>query len=114
MEADVTGEDEEIAAAEAEVTARAENEELEAAAEAGWDLMLVSYGCECGDPDCPDEVRMTVEEYEEIRENPRRFAIVPGHVFPAAEHVIEHHSRYEVVEKHSEAGAIAEATDPRT
>ena len=35
------------------------------------------YFCECGDAGCTDRVRLTRDEYERVRSNPRRFAIAP-------------------------------------
>jgi hypothetical protein len=39
--------------------------------------------------------------FEAVRENPLRFLVVSGHEQPDAEFVIERHSGYLIVEKHS-------------
>ena len=97
-----------------EVANRTANEEISPAPEAGWDLGLVERNCECGNAACRATVKLTVAEYEELRTNGRRFAIVHEHVVHAAEHVVERRPRYTVVEKVDEAGEIADAHDPRT
>lgn len=96
-----------------EVANRAANEEVEPAPEAGWDLGLVERRCECGNPGCEATLRLTVAEYEELREDGRRFAIHEAHVVPAAEIVVERRPRYTIVEKVADAGRVAEAHDPR-
>ena len=70
--------------------------------------------CECGDAGCTERIRLTRSDYERVRANPKRFAIVPGHDEPALEEVLEDHGTYAVVEKVGFGGAIAEARDPRS
>ncbi|HWT22078.1 MAG TPA: hypothetical protein VN213_01090 [Solirubrobacteraceae bacterium] len=70
------------------------------------------FYCECGDADCFERVRLTRAEYEAIREDAAHFAVIPGHVFPGAEHVVEAFERYTVVEM-DEAREIVERSDPR-
>lgn len=72
-----------------------------------------SFVCECGDADCTEMVRMTLREYNEVRQEGRRFAILPGHEDPQVERVVARHGRFSVVEKVGEAGDVAEALDPR-
>jgi hypothetical protein len=74
----------------------------------------VGLVCECGRDDCIDEITMTPEAYEQLRSDPTLFAVVPGHETPEVEDVVEEREGYDVVQKHPEAHAIAEATDPRT
>jgi hypothetical protein len=58
--------------------------------------------CECANARCHEVLHMQVDEYEQLRSNPRRFAVVPGHELPDIEAVVEQHDdRYLVVEKHS-------------
>jgi hypothetical protein len=97
-----------------EVANRRENEAVVPAPEAGWDLGLVERNCECGNAACRATLMLTVAEYEAIREDPRRFAVVHEHVVHAAEHVVERRPRYTIVQKVREAGRIAEAHDPRS
>ena len=75
---------------------------------------LLSFVCECGRLNCTRLIRLTRSEYEGIRENPRRFAIVEGHEILEAEEIVERHDRYLVVEKSGDPEAeIVEHTDPR-
>jgi hypothetical protein len=71
--------------------------------------------CECGLVHCAERIRMSVAEYERLRSDPRRFAVVPGHEVPDVEHVIERADGYDVVEKLAgDAAKLAEETDPRS
>ena len=75
---------------------------------------LLPFVCECGRLGCSKLVQLTRGEYEGIRENPRRFAIVDGHEILETEEIVERHDRYLVVEKVADPGAeIVEHTDPR-
>jgi hypothetical protein len=57
-------------------------------------------------------MRLTRAEYESVRSEPARFAVLPGHVFSEAERVIEEHDGYLIVEKNEDVRGIVE-TDPR-
>jgi predicted ThiF/HesA family dinucleotide-utilizing enzyme len=75
---------------------------------------LLTFVCECGRLGCTTLIQLTRGEYESIRENPRRFAIVDGHEILEAEEIVERHDRYLVVEKAGDPEAdIVEHTDPR-
>jgi hypothetical protein len=75
---------------------------------------LLTFVCECGRLGCSELIQLTRAEYESVRANARRFAIVDGHEIPEAEDVVERHDRYVVVEKHGDPVAdIVEDTDPR-
>jgi hypothetical protein len=73
----------------------------------------LEFICECGDRDCQALIALTLDEYEAVRRDSRRFAVVPGHVFPDIERIVARNDRYEVVEKHGAAVPIADETDPR-
>ena len=73
-----------------------------------------SFVCECGNADCTATVELTVAEYEQVREDPTHFFVVPGHESPEVEEVVERHERYDVVRKHSHEAQIAIDTDPRS
>ena len=55
--------------------------------------------CECGDSDCIRALEATVEEFEAAHSAPDRFIVVPGHVYPDVERVVQQHDRYWIVEK---------------
>ena len=77
-------------------------------------LWLV-FMCECADETCVEQIELTPEEYESVRENPTHFAVVPSeeHVVPEVERIAEQHERFWVVEKVGEAGAVVIQLDPR-
>jgi hypothetical protein len=75
---------------------------------------LLTFVCECGRLGCSRLIQLTREEYEGIRKNPRRFAIIEGHEILEAEEIVERHDRYLVVEKSGDPQAeIVESTNPR-
>ena len=94
-----------------EATFRRVNEAMEAGQEASG---LMSFVCECGRLGCSDLIQLERAEYEAVRQNPRRFAIVAGHEIPETEDIVERHERYMVVEKAGDPEAeIVEHTDLR-
>lgn len=89
------------------------NEAIERGLWQGEADSLVAFRCECASLDCDRLVELTPREYERIRTEPRWFFVLPGHEIPEVETVLETHEGYVVVEKRAQAGAIAEARDPR-
>jgi hypothetical protein len=59
----------------------------------------LDFRCECGQPDCDSFVSLTVAEYEHVRRDNDRFAVVPGHEDPAIERVVEQGEQYLIVDK---------------
>ncbi len=59
---------------------------------------LAPFLCECGNHRCTQTIRLKLEEYGEVREQPGRFVVVPGHGILEVERVVEAGERYEVVE----------------
>ncbi len=74
---------------------------------------LLPFVCECGLRSCSETIGMTVPEYERVRSDPLRFAVVPGHEIEDVEDVVDRHERYFVIRKHPETRDIAKETDPR-
>ena len=70
---------------------------------------LIEFHCECGREDCTERVRLTVAEYERVRADNDRFAIVPGHESPEMEVVVEAEDRFVVVDKLPEAEPLVGA-----
>jgi hypothetical protein len=94
-------ESQEARVAENEATFRRANEALYGRfRELGTDD-LAPFLCECGDDRCTQTIRLTLEEYDEVRGQPGRFVVVPGHEILEFERVVEARDRYEVVEKPS-------------
>jgi hypothetical protein len=73
----------------------------------------IDFICECARPECADLIPMTAAEYEAIRAQSTRFAVIPGHQEPEIESIIERRPAYLVVEKRDEAQEVARETDPR-
>jgi hypothetical protein len=95
-------------------TFRHENEKIEATAETMALLGRVPFICECGDAECAEIVRLTLDEYEAVREHSRRFFNFPGHealsIRSGAAVVVANQGEYVVVDKIGIAGDIAEET----
>jgi hypothetical protein len=73
--------------------------------------------CECGrvkgaDISCDEHVEMTLAEYEELRSQDDRFALVPGHETPGLEEVVRRTDKYVIVDKKPQAEPFVER-DPR-
>ena len=68
------------------------------------------FQCECGRASgCDGRVRMSLEEYERVRRQRDRFAVVPGHVTDEIEHVVElEGDRYAIVDKRDEVEELVE------
>jgi hypothetical protein len=93
------------------------NERVKAINEAFDGLLpLGDWICECAKEDCSERLSLTHGEYEYLRADGARFAVVPddAHVFPEVEDVVERHERYWVVEKTGVAAELAERVDPRS
>ena len=100
-------------AAANEATIRDVNEGIERGQWPGEEDSPVGFRCECARLGCNQLVELTVREYEEIRANPRRFVVVPGHEFHDVETVVESRVGYVIVEKQDQAAEVAERHDPR-
>ena len=96
-----------------EATIRDVNEGIERGQWPGEEDSPVGFRCECARLGCNQLIELTVREYEEIRANPRRFVVVPGHELPDVETVVESRRGYLIVEKRDQAGKVAEWHDPR-
>jgi hypothetical protein len=96
---------------QAQVACRAENEAIQASADRLTLLGPIPFVCECPDQDCAEIVRLSFDEYEAIRQYPRRFFNISGHetasVEAGAERVIAVASDLTVVEKVGIAGDVA-------
>jgi hypothetical protein len=92
-----------------EVNERIEDVQADFAGDGRTDFL-----CECGSEDCTTPISLTLTEYEQVRENPKHFVIVPGHDIVDVERVVELTDRYAVVEKLPGAPAtLALERDPR-
>ena len=75
----------------------------------------IPFVCECGRPACLQILRLTLEEYESVRQHPRYFACAPGHQITGEGlgRLVREHSTFVVAEKTGVAGAVAGELDPR-
>lgn len=98
-----------------EAAFRAVNERLRHSGDAVASVdKLFAFTCECGRLGCNRLIEMTRPEYEQVRADPRTFAVVDGHEIPEAEVVIRREARYTTLRKRDEAAPIVTALDPRT
>ncbi len=92
---------------------RAVNDQIAALDEAAADWAAPDhqfvFRCECGqNTGCDGRVLMTMAEYERVRGQRDRFAVVPGHERDEIEHVVEQSDRYAIVDKRDEVEPLVE------
>jgi hypothetical protein len=93
---------------------RAVNDRIREIAEGlGPDPHDYEFLCECSDPACVERLTLSIDEYEAVRADARRFILTDGHTNPAIEKVVETAADHVVVEKVGIAGKAAETLDPR-
>jgi hypothetical protein len=102
-------------AARNEAMFRTVNRELEQATReaGGGPADELEVLCECGDEGCSAMLTLTLNEYEEIHQQPDRFVLTPGHDNPEIERVVAQRERYIVVDKVGEAEEIVEHEEKR-
>ena len=100
-------------AAANEATIRDVNEAIERGQWPGERDSPATFRCECARLDCNQMIALTPIEYEEVRQHPRRFVLVPGHEIAEIEPVVERRASYLVVEKRGDAGELADERDRR-
>jgi hypothetical protein len=89
------------------------NESVEADYSESKHAGLIGFLCECGHSACEETIEMTQSEYESLRADPRRFAVIDAHASRMTEDTVERHPRYAVVQKHEDVAGLAERSDPR-
>jgi hypothetical protein len=96
---------------QAQVACRAENEAIQASADRLTLVSAIPFVCECPESDCAEIVRLSFDEYEAIRQYPRRFFNISGHeaasVEAGAERIVAVVGDLTVVEKLGVAGELA-------
>lgn len=97
--------------AEHQIAFRDTNERIEATADSVSLIGLIPFVCECPRRECSEVIQLTFDEYEAIRQHPRRFFNVPGHesdsVKAGAETALAVLERFTIVEKIGLAGKLA-------
>jgi hypothetical protein len=70
------------------------------------------FRCECFEMDCSTRMQLSGREWEEVRSQANRFAVVPGHTAASdVEQVVKEYPHFWIVEKHGTAGAVAKQLD---
>src|ERR671935_3278909 len=92
------------------------NERIEELAKSGdfGEFDPLEILCECGNAECSEPLRISVAEYERVRQEPTDFFVAPGHAIPAIEKVVDSTQNFEVVRKLEEERELARKTDPRS
>ena len=102
--------------AENEARVRKGNEGIEAAVmRLQPSVRRIPFVCECGRLECIVTLRLSLADYNAVRQDARWFICSPGHELTQAGHerVIETREGYVIVEKQGEAADVAEDLDPR-
>jgi hypothetical protein len=72
-----------------------------------------SYFCECAFAGCREEIRLSREQYDAVRAEPRRFFVLHEHIIEDLETELERYEGYSVIEKPAMLAPLLEDTDPR-
>lgn len=107
--------DDERRAALNQSVARDANETVEEVA-AAWDPPAdpIEIRCECSRPSCRETLRVSLTEYEAVRDDPRQFLVLPEHVDERIDRILGSVRSYALVEKIGPGREVAEDTDPRS
>ncbi len=103
--------------AENEARFRSANEQIEESADRlGLGDERLPFLCECADLRCTAVIRLSRDEYEEVRSDARLFAVLPGHEASSRSFgaVVERRPGYFLLRKLGEAAEVAEELDPRS
>ena len=109
----MTDDEREVRAARNESLFRSLNERLEQVRQGVAEEEPTEYFCECAQRSCAAMVALSPQEYENVRSAGDRFLVVPEHMVPDVEQVLEKHSTYWIVEKIGVGSYVADALDPR-
>jgi hypothetical protein len=100
--------------AKTEALFRDVNERIAEASEK-FDADEAEFMCECSDPGCAERLEVSLDEYEQVRQNATTFLLDPDHVRPEVERIVEHRRGYAIVKKVDQAVArIVQQLNPRT
>jgi hypothetical protein len=66
---------------------------------ARFDAESTEFVCECSDPNCTHRISASLAEYEQVREEPTTFLVVPGHEQGDIERVVSDRGRFRIVDK---------------
>jgi hypothetical protein len=91
--------DREARLAENQALFRMANERLEERVEEYGAGDSIPFLCECADVSCLGRIDLTLSAYREVRANPSRFVILPGHAMTEGERVVAERTGFQIVEK---------------
>jgi hypothetical protein len=78
----------------------------------GENELGLSILCECGRRGCDQIVEISSTAYHAVRGEATQFVVVPTHVQPQIERIVQERRDFAVVEKVGAAAGVAERTDP--
>ena len=107
-------EEREVRAARNESLFRGLNETLDRVRHGSPNDERTDYFCECAQRGCASLVPLLPDEYEHVRAGGDRFLVLPGHLEPDIERVLEEQETYWIVEKLGVGRHVAESLDPRS
>jgi hypothetical protein len=102
-----------VRAAQNQSVFRAVNERINELAEQWAATTPPMFVCECFKDDCAEHVPIPLDRYEQVRQEPTRFVVLPGHEDLDVEVVVDKTDRYLVVRKIGAGAGVAAAEDPR-
>jgi hypothetical protein len=97
-----------------EAASREINEEIEQAHQGDPPGRRMRIACECALKACDEVIEITMAEYQDVRSDPRQFAIVPEHFIGDIERIVFENERFAIVAKRAGTPAdVVTETDPR-
>jgi hypothetical protein len=97
-----------------EAASREINEEIEQAHQNDPPGRRMRIACECALKSCDEVIEITMEEYQDLRSDPRQVALVPEHFIGDIERIVLENDRFAVVAKRAGTPAdVVTETDPR-
>ena len=97
-----------------EAASREFNEEIEEVYEGEPPSNRLDIVCECALRMCERTIDITMAEYQDVRSDPRQFAIVPEHFIGDIERIVYENDRFAVVAKREGTPAdVARDENPR-
>lgn len=100
--------------ADIEGMGREANEAISRAGLAQSDDRHEPFRCECGDDTCSQMLTIPRAVYERARSDVMQFVVVPEHIIPEAETVVERGDGFWILRKNEEVRPTVEASDPRS
>jgi hypothetical protein len=97
-----------------EAASREINEKIEEAYQGEPPANRIDIVCECARMTCDAAIDITLDEYEDVREDARHFVILPGHFVGDIEWIVYENDRFAVVAKRKGVPAdVARDENPR-